>query len=107
MKMTRYDERTIGKVVSLRCRRSLTNRNVVVIDNEKIDQVYLYEYATIDEVITYLQDVMNIDIRAARQSPLAFKLVNHQSPGDVYQISHEEDDSRDDFHAFFAPLEDQ
>ena len=105
MKMTRYDERTIGKVVSLRCRRSLTNRNVVVIDNEKIDQVYLYEYATIDEVITYLQDVMNIDIVETDQFPVTTKLVNHHSTGYIYQIPHEEDETRDDFHAFFSPLD--
>ena len=91
----------------MRCRRSHTNRNVIVIDNEKLDQVYVYEYATIDDVIAYLQDVMNIDIVAAQHSPIEFKLVNHQSTGYVYQIAHEEDDSRDDFHAFFAPLENE
>lgn len=105
MRTTRYNEGTIGKVVSMRCRRSLTNRNVIVIDNEKLDQVYVYDFAAIEDVISYLQDVMNIDIVPSRQSPLTFKLVNHQSTGTVYQITHEEDDNRDDFHAFFAPLE--
>ena len=103
MRMTRYDSGCIGKVVSLRCRRSQTNREVVVIDTEKMAQVYVYDFAAVDDAITYLQDVMNIDITASRQSPITFKLVNHASTGDVYQITHEEDDSRDDFHAFFAP----
>ena len=89
----------------MRCRRSHTNRSVVVIDNEKLDQVYVYEYALIDDVITYLQDVMNIDIAASRQSPITFQLVNHESTGYVYQIAYEEDEDRDDFHAFFAPLD--
>ncbi|MHB0938558.1 MAG: hypothetical protein ACYDCO_24160 [Armatimonadota bacterium] len=104
MRTTRYNDSTIGKVVSMRCRRSPTNRNVVVIDTEKLDQVYVYDYAEIDDVMTFLQDVMNIDIAASQQSPITFKLVNHASTGDIYQITHEEDGDRDDFHAFFAPL---
>jgi len=107
MRTTRYNDSTIGKVVSMRCRRSHTNRDVVVIDTEKLDQVYVYDFAGIDEVMTYLQDVMNIDIVAARQSPITFKLVNHESTGYIYQIAHEEDEDRDDFHAFFTPLENE
>ena len=105
MKMTRYNDSTTGKVISMRCRRSINNREVIVLDNSKLEQVYVYEQATVEEVISYLQDVMNIDIRETDQSPITTKLVNHQSTGDIYQITHEEDETRDNFHAFFAPLE--
>lgn len=105
MRTTRYNAGAIGKVVSMRCRRSHTNREVIVIDNDKLDQVYVYDFSTVDDAIACLQDVMNIDIVPTRQSPIAFNLVNHESTGRVYQIAHEEDDNRDDFHAFFAPRE--
>ena len=104
MRTTRYNDSTTGKVVSMRCRRSHTNRDVIVIDNEKLNEVYVYDYAEIDDVITFLQDVMNIDIVPSGESPISFQLVNHDSTGYVYQIAHEEDGDRDDFHAFFAPL---
>jgi hypothetical protein len=105
MRTTRYNDSTIGKVVSMRCRRSHTNRNVIVIDNDKLNEVYVYDYAEIDDVITFLQDVMNIDIAAAGESPITFTLVNHDSTGYIYKIAHEEDADRDDFHAFFSPRE--
>jgi len=105
--MTRYSTDTIGKVVSLRCRRSLNNREVIVLDNSKIDQVYLYDQATIDDVLSYLRDTLNIDIKETVQSPITFKLVNHLATGEIYQISHEEDETRDDFHAFFTPRQDE
>jgi hypothetical protein len=105
MKMTRYNDSAIGKVVSMRCRRSINNRDVIVIDNSKIEQVYLYEFVTIEDTISYLQDIMNLDIVITQQSPVNFKLVNHQSTGYIYQIPHEEDENCDDFHAFFAPLD--
>jgi hypothetical protein len=78
---------------------------MIVLDNTKLDQVYVYEQSTIDEVISYLQDIMNLDIRATDQLPVTTKLVNHQSTGYIYQIFHEEDETRDDFHAFFSPLD--
>lgn len=105
MKMTRYNDCTIGKVISMRCRRSINNRDVIVLDNTKLEQVYVYEQATLEEVLSYLQDVMNIDIVETQQSPVTTKLVNHQTTGYIYQIPHEEDDTRDDFHAFFLPLD--
>ncbi len=105
MKMTRYNDSTIGKVISMRCRRSINNREMIVLDNSKLEQVYVYEQATIEAVIAYLQDVMNLDIVETEQFPITTKLVNHQSTGYIYQIPHEEDDTRDDFHAFFPPLE--
>ena len=104
MKMTRYNASTTGKVISMHCRRSMNNRDVIVLDNSKLEQVYVYEQATIEEVISYLQDTMSIDIVETQQLPITTKLVNHQSTGYIYQIPHEEDDSRDDFHAFFLPL---
>ncbi|MHB9131786.1 MAG: hypothetical protein ACYDBB_11945 [Armatimonadota bacterium] len=105
MKMTRYNDCTIGNVISMRCRRSINNRDVIVLDNTKLEQVYVYEQSTIEGVMSYLQDSMNIDIVETQQSPITTKLVNHQSTGYIYQISHEEDDTRDDFHAFFLPLD--
>lgn len=105
MKMTRYDVSSIGKVVSLRCRRSINNHDMIVLDNTKIQQVFLYEQATIDDVMSFLQDDMNIEIKETDQLPVTTKLVNHQSTGYIYQISHEEDETRDDFHAFFLPLD--
>lgn len=93
-------------MVSMRCRRSPSNRDMIVIDNEKLDQVYLYEYADLGDVMTFLQDVMNIDIVASPHPPITYKfLVNHQTTGSIYQITHEDDENRDDFHAFFAPRE--
>jgi hypothetical protein len=89
----------------MRCRRSINNHAVIVLDNHKMDQVYVYEQTTLDEVLFFLQDVMNIDIVDAGQLPITTKLVNHQSTGSVYQISHEEDEHRDEFHAFFLPLD--
>lgn len=105
MKMTRYNDSTLGKVISMRCRRSINNRDVIVLDNSKLEQVYVYAQSTIEDVISYLQDTMNIDIVETQQNPVATKLVNHQSTGYIYQIPHEEDDNRDDFHAFFLPLD--
>lgn len=105
MRMTRYNDSTIGKVVSMRCRRSLNNRDVIVIDNTKLDQVYVYDHATIESAVSFLQDVMNLDIVETQQSPIEFDHVNHESTGYIYQIPHEEDDAGDDFHAFFSPLE--
>jgi len=105
MKMTRYNDDTIGKVISMRCRRSINNPDVIVLDNTKLEQVYVYEQTTVEDVISNLQDIMNIDIVETEQSPITTKLVNHQSPGYIYQIPHEEDDTRDDFHAFFPPLD--
>ena len=105
MKMTRYNDSTIGKVISMRCRRSINNHEMIVLDNSKLEQVYVYEQATIDDAIAYLQDVMNLDIRETDQLPVSTKLIHHQSPGYIYQIPHEEDESRDDFHAFFPPLD--
>jgi len=105
MKMVRYNDGTLGKVISMRCRRSINNREVIVLDNSKLEQVYVYEQTTIEEVISYLQDIMNIDVVETKQQPITTKLVNHQSMGYIYQIPHEEDDTRDDFHAFFLPLE--
>jgi hypothetical protein len=105
MQMTRYNDSTLGKVISMRCRRSINNSEVIVLDNSKLEQVYVYEQSTVEEVISFLQDIMNIDIRETQQSPITTKLVNHQSPGYIYQISHEEDETRDDFHAFFPPLD--
>jgi hypothetical protein len=78
---------------------------VIVLDNSKLEQVYVYEQATVEEVISYLQDVMNLDIVETQQTPITTKLVNHQSPGYIYQIPHEEDENCDDFHAFFPPLD--
>lgn len=106
MRKTRYTTQTIGRVVSMRCRRSPTNANVVVIDNEQLDQVYVYDYASVDDAISYLQDEMNLEIVAAPHAPVRFLLLHHLSTGDVYYIRHEEDESRDDFHAFFAPRDD-
>jgi len=105
MKMTRYNDSTIGKVISMRCRRSINNTDMIVLDNSKLEQVYLYEQATIEDAIAYLQDVMNIDIVETDQFPVTTKLVNHHSTGYIYQIPHEEDETRDDFHAFFSPLD--
>ena len=105
MKMTRYHASTIGKVISMRCRRSINNREVIVLDNTKLEQVYVYQQTTIEEVMSYLQDVMNLDIVETEQTPITTKLVNHRSTGSIYQIPHEEDESRDDFHAFFLPLD--
>lgn len=105
MKMTRYNDSCIGKVISMRCRRSINNPDVIVLDNSKLEQVYVYEQTTIDDVVCYLQDIMNIDIVETQQSPVTTKLVNHQSMGYIYQIPHEEDETRDDFHAFFSPLD--
>ncbi len=105
MKMTRYNESTIGKVVSMHCRRSINNPAVIVLDTSKLDQVYVYAQSTLDEVLSYLQDVMTLDIRETDQTPVTTKLVNHQSTGYIYQIPHEDDDTRDDFHAFFSPLD--
>lgn len=105
MKMTRYNDSTTGKVISMRCRRSINNRDVIVLDNTKLEQVYVYEFSTIEDVVSYLQDIMNIDIVEVDQLPITTKLVNHQSTGYLYQIPHEEDDTRDDFHAFFLPLD--
>lgn len=107
MKMTRYNDSTIGKVISMRCRRSINNPDVIVLDNGKLDQVYVYEQSTLDEVLYFLQDVMNIDIRETDQLPVTTKLVNHQSTGYIYQIPHEEDETRDDFHAFFLPRDEE
>lgn len=107
MRMTRYNDSTIGKVISMRCRRSINNPEVIVLDNSKLEQVYVYEQSTLDEVLYFLQDVMNLDIRETDQLPVSTKLVNHQSTGVIYQIPHEEDETRDDFHAFFLPLEDE
>ena len=105
MKMTRYNASTTGRVISMRCRRSINNRDVIVLDNSKLEQVYVYQQTTIEEVISYLQDVMNLDIVETQQTPISTKLVNHQSTGYIYQIPHEEDDAGDDFHAFFLPLD--
>lgn len=107
MKMTRYNDSTIGKVISMRCRRSINNHDVIVLDNSKLETVYVYEQMTIEDVISYMQDIMNIDIRATDQSPITTKLVNHETTGYIYQIAHEEDDTKDDFHAFFSPLSDE
>lgn len=105
MKMTRYNDSTIGKVISMRCRRSINNPEMIVLDNTKLEQVYVYEYTTIEDVMSFLQDVMNIDIVITDQFPVTTKLVNHQDTGYIYQIPHEEDETRDDFHAFFLPLD--
>ncbi len=106
MKMTRYNDSTIGKVISMRCRRSINNSEMIVLDNSKLEQVYVYEQSTIEEVMSYLQDVMNLEIVATDQFPVSTKLVNHESSGEIYQIRHDEDENYDDFHAFFLPLED-
>jgi len=105
LRITRYNDCTIGKMISMRCRRSPSNRDVIVIDNEKLEQVYVYDYTTLDDVLGFLQDVMNIDIVPVRQPPIRMKLVNHEAAGYVYQIAHEDDHQRDDFHAFFTPQE--
>ena len=105
MKMTRYNDDTIGKVISMRCRRSINNQDMIVLDNSKLEQVYVYGQATIEDTISFLQDTMNIDIVETDQLPVTTKLVNHQSTGYIYQIPHEEDETRDDFHAFFLPLD--
>lgn len=107
MRITRYNDSTIGKVISMRCRRSINNEDMIVLDNSKLEQVYAYEQATIEDVMSFLQDVMNIDIVETDQLPVTTKLVNHQPTGCIYQIAHEEDEARDDFHAFFLPLEDE
>ena len=107
MKMTRYNDSTLGKVISMRCRRSINNHEMIVLDNAKLEQVYVYEQATIEDVISYLQDIMNLDIEETDQLPVTTKLVNHQSTGYIYQIRHEEDEGYDDYHAFFLPLEDE
>ncbi len=105
MKITRYNDSTAGRVISMYCRRSINNRDVIVIDNTRLEKVFVYDFATIDDVITHLQDTMNIDIVETDQTPLNRKLVNHDSTGYIYQIIHEEDENRDDFHAFFAPVD--
>jgi hypothetical protein len=105
MQMTRYNDGTIGRVISMRCRRSINNRDVIVLDNSKLEQVYVYEQDTLEGVLSFLQDVMNLEIVETSQSPVTMKLVNHQPTGYIYQIPHEEDDTRDDFHAFFLPLD--
>jgi len=104
--MTRYNDSTIGKVISMRCRRNLNNRDMIVLDNSKLEQVYVYEQTTIEDTIAFLRDDMNLDIRETEQFPVTTKLVNHAATGYIYQIPHEDDDARDDFHAFFAPLTD-
>jgi hypothetical protein len=78
---------------------------VIVLDNSKLEQVYVYEQDTLEGVLSFLQDVMNLEIVETSQSPVTMKLVNHQPTGYIYQIPHEEDDTRDDFHAFFLPLD--
>lgn len=105
MRLARYTEAAIGKVISMRCRRSNYNREVIVLDNTKLDQVHVYEQETIEGVIAFLQDVMNMDIVETDQPPVTSKLVNHQPTGYIYLIPHGDDDSRDDYHAFFAPVE--
>lgn len=105
MKRTRYDDGTLGKVISMHCRRSSTNPDVVVLDTTRLEQVYVYEQATIDDVIACLQDILHLDIRVTDQLPVTTRLVRHQPVGYIYRIPHEEDEARDDFHAFFAPLD--
>lgn len=90
----------------MRCRRSITNPEVIVLDTTKLAQVYVYDQATMEDVMAFLQDTMNLNIVETDQFPITTKLVNHQSTGTIYQIPHEEDETRDDFHAFFLPLED-
>jgi hypothetical protein len=107
MKMTRYNESTIGKVISMRCRRSINNREMIVLDNTKLDQVYVYDQSTLEDVLSYLQDSLNLRIVATDQFPVTTKLIYHQSTGDIYNIPHEDDETRDDYHAFFLPLDDQ
>ena len=105
MRITRYNDSTIGKVISMRCRRSINNDEMIVLDNSKLEEVYVYDFGTIDEVISFLQDIMNIDIKSTRQLPVTTKLVNHQNPGVIYQFPNEQDENLDDYHAFFSPLE--
>lgn len=89
----------------MHCRRSLNNREVIVLDNTRLNEVYVYEQATIDAVIADLQDNMNLDIRPTDQSPVTTTLVHHQPMGVIYQVPHEDDATRDEYYAFFAPLE--
>ncbi len=107
MQMTRYNDSTTGKMISMRCRRSLNNPDVIVLDNTLIQQVYVYAQTTLEDVIGFLQDVMNLDIRTTDQSPVTFKLLHHESTGYIYLIPHEDDKTRDDYHAFFAPRDDE
>jgi hypothetical protein len=105
MRVSKYNDSAIGKVISMRCRRSLNNRDVIVIDNTKLNEVYVYEHEAIDSAISFLQDELNLDIVSTKQTPISYDLLHHDSTGYVYRVIHEEDQAGDDFHAFFAPLE--